>query len=449
MLLIFFLIKILLSFAKKIMKKIIIANQREMYAPLDEKYLEHRREVWREIGFDVCEVSGFWYGDNKTVILPHVPSRWFREHLQSTMGYGNVSFVSPSITTDSICKDILSDKDAMRAFDKCEISVYGATPEMYGLADALSKTNSEAHWIDVPDAKDYWTTTYFDSKIGFRNLYFELYEQIKHTKVKIPSAFICDSLIEARKILAYLKNTCKNCVIKGSRGVAGFENLFFKWDSNDDYSHRIEDLSNWETSTYLVEELVECDWNMPFSFPSIDTFIEVDGSLHQRDISAMYVEPPGVYKGVVVGGVELTRYAGQIMDFNLVIGHALSAFGYRGNYDIDFIISKNGELFVNEINLRKTGGTHVLDIKDQLKLFGKSLMFLRYSNPKLCDIGLNSFYKCCDKWRFNHDKEKGLIFVMTRGLENGRGSIGFISVADTPSQANELGKQFINELLYL
>lgn len=66
-----------------------------------------------------------------------------------------------------------------------------------------------------------------------------------------------------------------------------------------------------------------------------------------------------------------------------IISNRYWSLGYRGFFDIDFIVSKNKTLFPIETNTRRTGGTHVFDLTK--KIFGK------YWDKKIVVLSFDSF----------------------------------------------------------
>ena len=66
------------------------------------------------------------------------------------------------------------------------------------------------------------------------------------------------------------------------------------------------------------------------------------------------------------------------------IGKRYSELGYRGFFDVDFIISERGITYPIETNARRTGGTHVFDLTRHL--FGN-----KWQN-KIVALSSDSFY---------------------------------------------------------
>jgi len=85
----------------------------------------------------------------------------------------------------------------------------------------------------------------------------------------------------------------------------------------------------------------------------------------------------GVFKGVEIHNeVVSDAVAARMVDTGFFIGEQYRAAGYRGYFDVDFVAAKNGQLYVTESNVRRTGGTHVWVTAE--RLFGKDFMYLTY-----------------------------------------------------------------------
>lgn len=91
----------------------------------------------------------------------------------------------------------------------------------------------------------------------------------------------------------------------------------------------------------------------------------------------MRVDRNGFYKGQEVHKSILSKeLANKLIKIGFSLGKTFSKSGYRGYFDVDFIVSKNGKVFVTESNTRHTGGTHVY--KASINLFGKDFMDKTY-----------------------------------------------------------------------
>jgi len=81
----------------------------------------------------------------------------------------------------------------------------------------------------------------------------------------------------------------------------------------------------------------------------------------------------------------------RITDTGYYIAEQYAAAGYRGRFDIDFILSKGGQIFVSESNTRNTGGTDIALIAQ--KLIGKNFVKDAYTlNRSRLKIAKSKFY---------------------------------------------------------
>jgi biotin carboxylase len=91
----------------------------------------------------------------------------------------------------------------------------------------------------------------------------------------------------------------------------------------------------------------------------------------------MRVTPEGSFRGMEIhNDVISDQLAARLVDTGFYIAEQYRAAGYRGYFDVDFVASKNGQLYVTESNVRRTGGTHVHAVAEQF--FGKDFMYLTY-----------------------------------------------------------------------
>lgn len=117
---------------------------------------------------------------------------------------------------------------------------------------------------------------------------------------------------------------------------------------------------DWMYGGALLEEFVEGD---PVTF---DAVVAADGWVHPVGAGLMHIDATA-YRGVTVGpGVLPDEVAGIATTFGVAVGRALSAAGYRGWYDVDFVAATSGRLTPTEINLRLTGPAAAFHIQAAL-----------------------------------------------------------------------------------
>ena len=139
-------------------------------------------------------------------------------------------------------------------------------------------------------------------------------------------------------------------------------------DLRDELKIILNKASIWTSGPYVIEELaysVGGDENSP----SIEVFVDGTGPKITY-VCNQIVSQEGVFLGILMGkkslGKDIVREMNRI---GKLIGSNYFKLGYRGFFDIDFIVSKNRTLYPIETNVRRTGGTHVYDLTR--KLFGR------------------------------------------------------------------------------
>ncbi|MEU9027327.1 GNAT family N-acetyltransferase [Streptomyces sp. NPDC048383] len=86
-----------------------------------------------------------------------------------------------------------------------------------------------------------------------------------------------------------------------------------------------------------------------------DGFVDGAGRLHEVGAAVMDVVD-GAYRGATVGpGVVPGALEGPLSAFGRAVGRGLAEYGYRGWFDVDFVVDGRGRLAPTETNLRLTG----------------------------------------------------------------------------------------------
>jgi len=140
----------------------------------------------------------------------------------------------------------------------------------------------------------------------------------------------------------------------------------------------------------------------------------------------MRVSEKGIFGGVEISEKSLPgRVASRIIDIGYLIGEQYADDGYRGYFDVDYIIGKNGALYVNESNVRVTGGTHVYQAA--IELVGRDFMGKVYvlSNnmfpiPGKKKYSFKELLELMKPLLFSRKKKEGLVIVSSNLLAMGK-----------------------------
>jgi len=104
----------------------------------------------------------------------------------------------------------------------------------------------------------------------------------------------------------------------------------------------------------------------------------------------------------------------RMIDTGFYIGEQYRAAGYRGYFDVDFVAAKNGQLYVTESNVRRTGGTHVFVTAEEL--FGKDFLYHTY-------ILFNNLYELPQKKTYSFKDLRDILFPILFNKDSGEGLI--------------------------
>lgn len=129
-----------------------------------------------------------------------------------------------------------------------------------------------------------------------------------------------------------------------------------------------------------------------------------------------------------------------------MIGRRFWELGYRGFFDIDFVLSNDNIPYVIETNMRRTGGTHVYDVAKTLfgNNWGKNHFIIsqdnfcygkrRISEKQIIDKMKKIVYPI-------KGKEKGVIISIVNKQEP---AFGFIAIGESNKEALDVYNKMLN-----
>jgi len=118
----------------------------------------------------------------------------------------------------------------------------------------------------------------------------------------------------------------------------------------------------WDNTLIVVEEFIEPDMEIACGSPSTEVLLDAQGYQITYHCGQL-LDTLGGFLGVEIGKDALsTHLEKRLVSVAEPIAQRYWELGYRGFFDIDFIISKTNTLYLMETNTRRTGGTHVYDL---------------------------------------------------------------------------------------
>lgn len=305
-------------------------------------------------------------------ICPKSIAAEFQTYTRSLLQYKNGSIITPRIKTHQLCLDLIGDKASFRRlltilkkYQQVTLLSYSASPQFYRLKTALSQAGLTVRTPESPALDSTWTVNFFGSKSGIRQLVGPL----------MPDGLICTGIIEASRIAAgkYIKN--RGVVIKSIKGSGGNGVLIFrKNDLPGNYPACVNKLETilsreryWEKFPIVIEDLVNVNNSLDGSFPNVEFKINPNGRAEILFYGMMAVGRKGEYYGMEVSANIFPSWLKKkVLAAGYLIAKQYAAAGYRGHFDVDMMIAKNGRLYVSETNTRNTGWTDIYKVVKKL-----------------------------------------------------------------------------------
>lgn len=315
----------------------------------------------------------------------------FQTYTQNLFRYKTATVITPEPKTHQICLDLTEDQPAwqqlvtlLKPYQQVTLLSYSASPQFYQLKAALIKAGFKVRSPESPALDSAWTVNFFGSKSGIRQLAQQ--SVAAEPDFVMPDGVICVGGFDASRIAAhkYIKN--HGVVIKTNKGSGGNGVLIFREnDLPPDYAACVRKLETtlgrdqyWEKFPIVVEDLINVNTAISGGYPNVEFKIWKNGRIDMLFHGVLKVTEKGEYCGMEVAGDILPdRLKARMIDTGYFIAERYSAAGYRGHFDIDMMIAKNGQLYVSESNTRNTGWTDVYKIVR--KLVGADFLTTAYA----------------------------------------------------------------------
>lgn len=349
-------------------KTIIIANVAEAFSKSitgikSSKEKNHRLSLEQSLS----QRSMFWDGDNKVVVTPYsIPKLLFQRN-SVVCKYKNTVNITPAYQSINLCEVILKDKQLYNRLKviiknnpEVNLSPYSFTKNFLELTQKLKEDNLVFKTDSIPD-NNTDVVSYLDSKVGFRLELLKLQKQFQ--EIRIPYGFICNNIEETIKVVEQFRKRNTSCLLKANLGESGWGLLTIRpgvFKSFTELNNKIKSATTsesiWQNDSIIVEELI-----LHTSSPSVEVLITGEGPKITY-ICQQIVDDKGTFSGIILGKKVLKNSLfKELANISLIIGKRYWEMGYRGYFDIDFVISHKGIPFAVETNMRRTGGTHVYD----------------------------------------------------------------------------------------
>jgi hypothetical protein len=386
-------------------------------------------------------------------ITPKLLDPGFLLYVESVIGKIDFENRVPKTQGLMLCRDVLSDKKLLKEIiDKSKkrggkviLRSYSASPQFLELVLHLRSQGLEVETPEAPEESNYWTTNFFGSKSGIRQLV--LQEAIKHPYIHMPLGFIGMGVVQAVKMAFWFYNQ-GGVVLKTNKGHSGAGVLIFAPRSlPNDYPSFVVALtkilmsnSYWEKFPIIVEAYILPDQAIAGGNPNVEFYITPKGQGKHLFTCGMRVDRFGTFEGVEIGAIHLPKH---IEDAMVKTGQALAyryaQAGYRGYFDIDFIFGRDKQLYLAESNVRRTGGTYVYNLAQ--KLFGRDGFKGRYFASTVLTLpriytSVQEIITALGDCVYSPEKEEGIV-IMSHNLL-GLGKFMYVVIAKSKLRALRL-----------
>jgi hypothetical protein len=394
-------------------------------------------------------------GENHVLFISPKPvSVEFLTYYRDLIGTKNFDVVSTSFHSGEICRDILKDQKVIDAIilaanssKKLTMMSYTTSFEFLELVGYLRSRGLTVSTPEAPEEEDAWTVNFYGSKSGIRQLIGQTAG--KEPDFIMPEGLICVSVVDAARIAAnrYIKN--QGVVIKTNKGHSGAGLLIFRPGDLPTTYHEceakiLEHLKKdayWDLFPIVIEDYINSGVTIGGGFPNVEFNIHKNGRIDFLFYCSLRVTKDGIFKGIEINNdVIPDKQATQITDTGFFVAEQYAAAGYRGYFDIDYVAGKNGKIYVNESNVRRTGGTHVYHTAK--KFFGDDFMYATYvlsnNSYKLSqtNVTFRSLMETLSPVLYSKKHKEGVVIISEMLLS--MGLLGYIIFGKTRKRALDI-----------
>ncbi|OGY18060.1 MAG: hypothetical protein A2784_05100 [Candidatus Chisholmbacteria bacterium RIFCSPHIGHO2_01_FULL_48_12] len=329
--------------------------------------------------------------DHLIFITPKHVTPEFLNYYQTLTKNRHVQVLVTKQHSGTICQDILADTDIMAAIvaaanssRRLTLVAYATSPQFLHLVQVLRDQGLTVFTPESPQLEDAWSVNFYGSKSGIRQLAQKSAAQ--EPDLKMADGLIVSGITDAAKIAAWTYLEQKGVVLKTNKGHSGAGLLIFRpGDLPADYVaceqtilDRLKQDTYWKLFPIVVEDYLTPAATIGGGFPNVEFKIAKTGKIEFLYYCGMRLTTQGVFRGVAIHDSVLSdQVAAHMIDTGFFVGEQYVRAGYRGYYDVDFIVSKTGQLYVTESNVRRTGATHVYTLARQF--FGPDFMSATYT----------------------------------------------------------------------
>ncbi|MFH7242444.1 MAG: ATP-grasp domain-containing protein [Spirulina sp.] len=296
---------------------------------------------------------------------PHI------DYIQS-LGY-TIQCLSPRQPSPSICRDLIDDPElrqallaAMEHTSQVEVIPYCNTPDFFQMvAHYQAEYPLEITTPESPSAQLSWLRDALDRKSVFSMLAPSLLEG---TDCKLTPRVVADSLAQAAAAVESFLIQTQSCVVKPDAGYLSLG--LMRFDPETAWTReKIE--AHLGTNAALGRRKLSVESWIPSGTdcqsPSVEVFVPHEGNPYITYICDQVFSDSNLFSGISLRPEFYeTAWAQTLSTGALAIARRLQSLGYCGYFDLDAVVDPDGQVYVVEMNPRRTGGTHVHEMAEFL-----------------------------------------------------------------------------------
>lgn len=404
-----------------------------------------------QLEMSIEEQGLFWGGDNRIVVTSNEVHPLFLNHVRKSLNYTNLQVLRPRKVSGRLSQDIKNDRNTFRKLlahsNNSDAPVmwrsYAATREWQELyKDAISKS-SNVECDEISSDNDFWVREFADSKRGFR----DLANLVQDSSLRLPQGIYCPTAEMAVGIAYNFLSNSRSCILKPDQGEDGMGQLvppevdknFSDEEIKKKIAGQIAGNPYLRNGNIIVEDLIKTPTTK--LSPSTEWFCDAKGARFLYN-GVQILSPKSTFEGFDVGPDVVTLDIEQKMFLaGKSFGELLQSLGYRGHFDIDFVVGEDKTLYAVESNLRRTGASHIHYIGT--RLFGDNYFLTKYLRS--CDVdpcvpsghSVEDVFKVLDPILYpGRSAESGLIITLASGIPEGR--LGYVIIGRNLSEIADL-----------
>lgn len=415
---------------------------------------ERRHEIEENANLSDRDLFALSKTEKCVAILPKMIDEQFLSYYKNLFEITSLEILTPSTHSGELSIDVMKDPRIISQLkllsktSRLSLASYTSSPQFIQLVKTLKNEGIEIVTPECPEEADAWTVNFFGSKSGIRQLSQQSVN--REPDLIMPNGLVSWGIVDSARIAANWYITEGGVVLKTNKGHSGAGVLIFR--PNDlplDYLHcqeRImEHLSKdnyWSKFPIIIEKYVQPATSIGGGFPNVEFKITASGRVELLYVCGMRVTKEGVFKGIEINEDILSdQVKARIIDTGFYVGEHYKKEGYKGYFELDFIASKTGDIFVTESNVRRTGGTHVFHTAQAL--LGKDFMYHAYTLSNnlytLPTVSPNSFRDLStllEPILFDKTSQEGIVIISINLLTQNK--FGYIIFGKTRQRALEI-----------